>query len=102
MADEKKPKVAFQILSVVRGGGYLYARTEPAHPHQNSNGFYPLHRVLVENQMGRLLRDDEVVHHKDDDKSNNELSNLKVMRRTDHTSHHEADKSCGECAFEAF
>lgn len=102
MPDEKKPKVQFQILSVCRGGGYLYCRTDPPHPHRNSNGLYPLHRVLVENEMGRLLRDNEVVHHKDDDKNNNELDNLKVMRRTDHTSHHESDKSCEECSFESF
>jgi hypothetical protein len=102
MADEP---VDFAILSIARGGGYLYARTDPPHPRQNSKGLYPLHRVLVENRMGRLLKDNEIVHHKDGDKDNNEPDNLGVMDRGKHTATHETEKdraACLECSMVSF
>ena len=92
----------FEILSTCRGGGYEYARTVPLHPKANSNGLYTLHRVLKENELGRLLRDDEIVHHVDHDKSNNELSNLRVMTNSEHSKHHapvlaSVEFECGAC-----
>ena len=78
----------FRILSVCRGGGYKYCRTEPAHPRQNANGLYPLHRVLMENKIGRLLEHGEVVHHSDGDKENNTPENLEIMTVRNHARHH--------------
>ncbi len=98
--DSKQPKVHFQIMSVCRGGGYLYCKTDPPHPRRNSNDLYPLHRVIVENKLGRLLRENEVVHHKDHDKTNNSPENLHVMDRKQHTSEHETEddvQKCVEC-----
>lgn len=43
-----------------------------------------LHRVIMENHVGRSLGADELVHHKDFDKLNNDISNLEVMSRRDH------------------
>lgn len=42
----------------------------------------------MENHLGRILGDDEVVHHKDENKHNNEISNLEVQTKFDHASHH--------------
>lgn len=78
----------FEIIATCKGGGYMYCRTDPPHPKANANGLYPLHRVLAENKLGRLLADDEVVHHIDEDKSNNDPANLAVMTRDDHTKLH--------------
>lgn len=78
----------FKILSTCRGGGYRYCRTEPPHPRANSMGLYPLHRVLVENDLGRLLTPSETVHHRDGDKENNTLGNLGVMSRSEHARLH--------------
>lgn len=78
----------FEIVATCKGGGYMYCRTDPPHPKANANGLYPLHRVLAENKIGRLLLDDEVVHHIDEDKSNNDPSNLAVMNRDEHTKLH--------------
>ncbi len=58
---------------------------------KNQNG-YPLtkrgdlmHRKVAENKVGRKLRDDEVVHHQDGDKTNFRKKNLSVMSRSFHS-----------------
>lgn len=91
-----------KITSICKGGGYMYCRTHPVHPKANSKGLYPLHRVLVENNLGRYLSKDEVVHHKDEDKSNNSIDNLQVLKRSDHSAHHSKNTEkiqvfCGFC-----
>lgn len=80
--------ISFRILSVCKGGGYQYCRTDPPHPKRNAKGLYPLHRVLAENKIGRLLKSDEQVHHIDGDKSNNNPDNLEVMTASEHSRHH--------------
>ena len=67
----------------------MYARTEPLHPKANTKGLYPLHRVLAENKLGRLLSDGEIVHHIDHDKSNNDPSNLEVVLNSEHSRYHQ-------------
>ena len=47
-----------------------------------------LSKVIMEVHLGRYLEEDEVVHHKDGDKYNNELCNLEVMNRRDHLKLH--------------
>jgi len=42
------------------------------------------HRVVMEEQLGRKLTSEELVHHKDGDKHNNDPSNLAL---TDHSEH---------------
>lgn len=46
------------------------------------------HRWLMENHLGRKLRADEDVHHKDGDKQNNVIENLEVISHGDHSTHH--------------
>lgn len=82
----------FEIVSTCKGGGYRYARTNPVHPKANKNGLYPLHRVLMENHLGRLLEDGEVVHHKDEDKNNNAIENLALMTNAEHSCLHSRKK----------
>lgn len=47
-----------------------------------------LHVVLMEADIGRALMPNEVVHHKDENKHNNQLSNLELMTRSQHARHH--------------
>lgn len=42
-------------------------------------------RFLVEQSLGRYLDYDELVHHKDENKSNDDLDNLEVISRSAHT-----------------
>ena len=46
------------------------------------------HVVIMEGEVGRRLFANECVHHKDKDRSNNELSNLQLMTRSDHARLH--------------
>lgn len=43
------------------------------------------HRFIMEQYLGRKLLASEIVHHKDGDKGNNEISNLEIL--TDRSEH---------------
>ncbi|MBD5087039.1 MAG: hypothetical protein HDT32_06780 [Clostridiales bacterium] len=49
-----------------------------------SNGYVAEHRDVASRKIGRPLRPNEVVHHRDGNKRNNRPSNLQVMSRARH------------------
>jgi hypothetical protein len=89
--------ITFQILSICKGGGYTYCRTNPPHPKANQAGLYPLHRVVCENKLGRFLHKGEVVHHIDENKQNNHPDNLTAMTNAEHSFHHQKVKAAVQC-----
>jgi len=52
------------------------------------NGEMLEHRFIMEKHIGRSLSKDEIVHHKDENKQNNNLNNLEIMTRSEHASRH--------------
>lgn len=46
------------------------------------------HRLLMEQKIGRKLEFNEVVHHKDGNKFNNDIDNLEIMLRSEHSRLH--------------
>jgi hypothetical protein len=46
----------------------------------------------MSNYLGRPLRDDEIVHHLDENKQNNNIENLVLMTSADHTRLHTKDR----------
>ncbi|MBU0959324.1 MAG: HNH endonuclease [Nanoarchaeota archaeon] len=52
-----------------------------------------MHRKVAEKKRGRPLRDHEVVHHQDGDKTNFRKDNLSVMSRSFHSRLHSKKKS---------
>lgn len=48
----------------------------------------PEHRYIIEQAIGRKLGRDEVVHHIDGNRANNDISNLAVMTRGEHSALH--------------
>ena len=46
------------------------------------------HRKVVEEELGRPLRSDEIVHHDDENKQNNDPTNLILTNRADHLREH--------------
>ena len=74
-------------------GGYQYCTTTPPHPHgekrpDRKKRYIYLHRVIMENHLGRLLKNWEEVHHKDEDPTNNALSNLILSDNRKHQRQH--------------
>lgn len=64
-----------------KAGGYVeYTRG----PHKGRS----VHVVLMEEHIGRKLHPDEVVHHIDRNRQNNDISNLRLMTRNEHTRLH--------------
>lgn len=53
------------------------------------------HRRVAEQVTGRKLTPDEIVHHRDEDKSNNAQTNLEVEPRGDHTTRHNKTRGLG-------
>lgn len=57
------------------------------------------HRYVMEQFLGRKLTTDETVHHKDENKAHNNISNLEVKTRSkhqsDHRTHHPPCRVCG-------
>jgi hypothetical protein len=59
--------------------GYSYQRV-PGHPNASKHGSYvAVHRLVVEQHLGRYLDPSEVVHHLDDNPQNNSIENLQVF-----------------------
>ena len=57
---------------------------KPKSAEARDNGYAAEHRVVASKKLGRPLRDNEVVHHRDGNKRNNRPSNLQVMSRSKH------------------
>lgn len=55
------------------------------------------HRVVAEALLGRPLKPDEHVHHRDEDKHNNSPENLVVLSATDHLALHAKRRRRGSC-----
>jgi hypothetical protein len=66
-------------------GGYVQF-TRGQHKHRS------VHVVLMEQHIGRRLLPGEVVHHIDHNKHNNELFNLRLMTRSEHSRLHMSEK----------
>lgn len=77
---------------------------EPTHPYANKNGRVLKHRLIVEqnytlfdkcffeNINGKIvLKKEVIVHHIDKNHSNNDISNLEILSRGQHTSIHNKD-----------
>lgn len=46
------------------------------------------HRLVMEEFLGRKLKKDEVVHHRDENRLNNDISNLELLEKREHDRYH--------------
>ena len=73
---------------IVTEGGYVLVQLAPDHPFYEMaqiktggpNRYCLEHRLVMAQKLGRPLRDDETVHHKDGDKQNNGSKNLQLRQ----------------------
>jgi len=72
--------------------GYVYIRdTERGRAVQE-------HRKIMELHIGRELNRNEVVHHKNRNKSDNRIENLELLKNnSDHRKHHATKEPCAYC-----
>lgn len=76
----------------------------PNHPGADARGRVKLHRVVMENHIGRLLRQPEEIHHIDGDKTNNHISNLTLCaNHAEHMRlHKKPARKCSRCSEKHF
>lgn len=81
----------WEIEKLIKKGEYQYALVRD-HPHATKNGYVLYHRIVMENHLGRLLNEDEVVHHKNHDKLDNRIENLEVLNNKEHNRKHTSER----------
>ena len=74
---------------VVDSRGYVLLHM-PQHPQANANGYVLEHRLVMERHIGRLLRRDEHVHHRNENRADNRIENLEVVSRAEHNRIHKS------------
>ena len=67
--------------------GYMYI-CAANHPCAKKNGIVSVHRYVMSKYLGRVLLQEELVHHKNGDKTDNRLENLEVMTAREHAQLH--------------
>lgn len=78
--------------SRVENNGYIYVRVDN-HPSATSTGYVYEHRFVMEQHLGRFLREGEVVHHRNHDRHDNRLENLELTTHSEHARHHGREAS---------
>lgn len=70
-----------------RSDGYVSIYC-PDHPDCAKDGYVMEHILIMEAQIGRRLKEDEVVHHINKIRSDNRIENLRLMTSKEHLSMH--------------
>lgn len=68
--------------------GYILIRVGIGHHLADVRGYAYEHRLSAEAKLGRRLLPGEIVHHKDENKTNNDPNNLEIVTRQTHLVEH--------------
>jgi len=98
MSDAKEKIFEIDDNSIVKASkqGYLYCTTTPPHPFgekrkDRKKKYIYLHRAVMEQDLGRYLEPHEQVDHRDKDKTNNDIVNLRLVNFKEHQRDHATD-----------
>lgn len=90
--SRRHPNSPFWKGGHLRDNGYVLIYIPDGHPLEamrTSGRRYILeHRLVMAESLGRCLSSDEIVHHKDGVRSNNDIHNLELTRRGAHSRQH--------------
>lgn len=91
----KEQKQKLSKAKQIKGIGHKKKRKDgyvaiffPSHPKSNKDGYIMEHDLIMECNIGRWLKDDEVVHHKNKIKDDNRIENLELMTFKEHARLH--------------
>lgn len=69
---------------ITRSDGYIMKRIGVISRDKKGARYVLLHRIVMEESIGRKLLRSEIVHHKNGNRSDNQISNLKIMTQSEH------------------
>lgn len=73
--------------------GYIYVWVGYDYPNATADGYLFEHRYVLEKQLKRHLKPNEVIHHKDGNKQNNRIDNLELCdSHAEHIAQHMSEK----------
>jgi hypothetical protein len=72
----------------IRSRGVYLDAYVPEHPFADRRGRVLLHRLIVENKVGRYLTAAEIVHHDNENPRDNDPDNLLIKSAQEHSAHH--------------
>lgn len=75
----KTPTLDLSLPGKITKNGYKMVRSNDG---CNSSGYIMEHRLVMQQMMGRILKKEENVHHKDGNKLNNQADNLELWARS--------------------
>ena len=85
---------------ISRHGEYILIY-RPDHPNAQKGGYIPQHRLIMSEFLGRPLKPNEEVHHKNENEKDNRLENLELLTTAEHTTLHNlkdmSDWLCSIC-----
>lgn len=88
-----------EIIFCADNNGYS-CFMDKTHPLAHKTGRVYYHRHVASIKLGRWLHEDEQIHHIDENRKNNEPSNLQVCTATEHSLIHKGkilEKVCPNC-----
>jgi len=71
--------------------GYVLVKVD-GHPRATKKGYVLEHIIVAEKMLGRKLKSNEQVHHRNEIKDDNRRKNLQVMTASEHARHHKATR----------
>lgn len=79
--------------------GYVMIKKH-SHPYAQSSGYIREHRLVMEVELQRYLTADEIIHHKNRDKSDNRPENLEVVDMAEHRRIHNIEDRIYESKYD--